>query len=643
MAVKRNVCRIGYLAAILLMGTFFIPVYASGTTTTTTTATTTQEEEISLTKVSGLVEVQAIGEVRWKKAAVGMKLKANQRIRTFEKSRAYIDLGQGSSIVIAANSILDILELKKQVEIQEGQKGFASKVKLWIGKIRTEIKKLDKDSSFEVVTPTSLAGIRGTKWSTFVDDDNSSSVYVEDGTVWLENLTGNQKYMILKSQFSNITPIGELSVPVYVTPEQQNKFEKEWQEDAEPAKEIPAKKEEVKKKETEEPETPATAPKEKTGKKGVTFGGLVGSRMIDNKYYNEVVVQPDISFGKLGIGLNILARWNEDGFRGEDWKDAGNIIRYIRWAEKGDKPLYARLGTLDRAILGHGFILNYYSNQGTDTSKNVLGSEIDVNLKNSGIETVINNVTNPRLFGGRFYCKPLKMMNMDIPILNRIELGLSGVTDTEPQHENKKALTAYGVDLEMPILGNLLKFNADMAKIQDFGQGMAYGLVGNGHIGWIDADLGYKIEIRNLGENFVPSIFNSLYEVMRPGTTSLSSIKKSTGWHEEVTLKILKAINIGFAMENFKEGEPRVHGELKVDNNLISRIAKQNIGISFSYDQIREKGESLFKFNAKNSVTTQEITYGLSDNVILTYIHRGIIDKNGVKTQTASLATKMAF
>ncbi|MFH1859912.1 MAG: FecR family protein [bacterium] len=636
MAVKRNVYRIGYLAAILLMGAFFIPVYASGTTTTTT-----HEEEISLTKVSGLVEVQAIGDVKWKKATVGMKLKANQRIRTFEKSRACLDLGIDSSIVMGANSIMDILELKKQIEGQEGQKRFASKVKLWVGKIRTEIKKLDKDSSFEVVTPTALAGVRGTKWSNFVNDDDSSSIYVEDGTVWVEDLMNTQKYMVLKGQFSNITPSKEISIPAYVTPEQQNEFEKQWQEDIEPA----AKKEEVKKEkeEVEEPETSPAAPKEKTGKKGLTCGGLVGSRMIDNKYYNEVIIQPDISFGKLGIGLNILARWNEDGFRNEDLDDAGNIIRYIRWAEKGAKPLYARLGTLDKATLGHGFILNRYSNQGTATSKNVLGSEIDVNLKNSGIETVVNNVADPRLFGGRFYCKPLKMMNINIPVLSRIDLGLSGVTDTEPQPGNKEALTAYGIDLGMPIFGNLLKLHVDMASIQDFGQGMAYGLGGMSYVNLIDADLGYKIEMRNLGENFVPGVFNSLYEVMRTGTASLSSAKKSTGWYEEVTLRILKAINIGFSMENFKEGEPRIHGELEVDNNLISRIAKQNVGISFSYDQVREKGESLFKLNAKNSITTQEITYGLSDNVILTYIHRGIIDKNGVKTQTASLATKMAF
>lgn len=625
---KRNVCGIGYLIVVFLIGVFFIPVCASGTTTTQV-----QEQEISLTKVSGLVEIQTIGEVKWKKAAVGMKLKSNQRIRTFEKSRAYLDLGEDSSMVISANSILDVLELKKQIE---GQKGFASKVKLWIGKIRTEIKKLDKDSSFEVITPTSLAGIRGTKWSTFVNDDDLSSVYVEDGAVWLKNLIGNQEYMVLKDQFSNITPMGEMSIPAFVTPEQQKEFEDQFKEED-------VKKEEVQKPEKpEKPEKPVAAPKEKSGKKGLTFGGLVGSRMIDGKNYNEIIIQPDISFGKLGIGLNILARWNEDGFRKKDYDEAGNIIRYIRWAEKGAKPLYARLGTLDKATLGHGFILNRYSNQGTDTSKNILGSEIDVNLKNKGIETVVNNVTDPRLFGARLYCQPLKMMNINIPILSRFDVGLSGVTDTEPQQGDKKAMTAYGVDIGMPIIGNLLKLHADMAKIQDFGQGMTYGLGGRGQIDWIDADMEYKIEMRNLGERFVPSIFNSLYEIRRPGTSSLSS-KKSTGWYGGATLGILKAINIGFVMENFKEGEPIVHGELKVDSGLISQIAKKNIGISFSYDQIREKGESLFQLNAKNSVTTSEITYGISDNVILTYIHRGIIDKNGVKTKTTSLATKMAF
>ncbi|MFH1897275.1 MAG: FecR family protein [Candidatus Desantisbacteria bacterium] len=619
MMEKVNASRIRYLIVAFLMGVLLIPIHASATTTT-------QEQEIILTKVSGRVEVQNIGEVKWKKAGVGMKLKSNQRIRTFEKSRAYLDLGEGSSMVINSDSIMDILELKKQIE---GQKGFASKVKLWVGKIRTEIKKLDEGSSFEVITPTTIAGVRGTKWSNSVMEDDSSSVFVEDGNVWMENLGGNQKYMASKGQISNVTPAGELSIPSFVTPEQQKEFEKQWQEEVEPAK-----KEEVK--ETLPSSAASEEKPDKKGKKGLTCGGLLGSKMIDGKYYSELIIQPDISFGKLGIGLNILARWNEDGFRKKDWDDAGNIIRYIRWAEKGDKPLYARLGNLEKATLGHGFILNHYSNQGTDTSKNALGSEIDVNLKNSGVETVVNNITDPRLFGGRFYCKPLKMMNVNIPILSRIDLGLSGVTDTEPQQGTgtKEALTVYGVDIGMPIFGNLLKVYADMAKIQDFGQGMAYGLGGEKHVGWIDATLGYKIEMRNLGEKFVPGVFNSLYEVMRPGTLSLSSAKKSSGQYTEISLGILKAINMGFSMENFKEGEPRVHGELSVNSASIPLISEPNIGVSLSYDHQK---------NTKNSVFTQEITYGLSNNITLVYIYRGVIDKNGVKTKTASMSTKMSF
>ncbi len=647
MIAKCRKCRMGCLLAVFLIGVFLIPVLpvqASGTATTTTTQET-QEEEISLTKASGLVEVQTIGEVKWKKAVVGMKLKANQRIRTFGKSRACLDLGDGSSIVMATNSILDILELKKQIE---GKKGFASKVKLWIGKIRTEIKKLDEDSSFEVVTPTSLAGVRGTKWDNSVADDESSSTYVIDGNVWLANVIGTQQYMLLQGQISNVTQNGEMSLPAFATSEQQSDIEKQWQEDVEPAKEEKVKEvKEVKEKVTEpEPSIPDTKekkPGKKLGKKSLTLEGLVGSRMIDGVNYNEVIIQPDISFGKLGIGLNILAHWNDDGFREEDYDDLGNIIRYVRWAEKGAKPLYVKLGKLERTTLGHGFILSSYSNQGTDTSKNILGSEIDVNLKNKGIETVVNDVTDPRLFGVRLYCQPLKMMDINIPVLSRINIGLIGVTDTEPQPENKEAMTVYGVDMGMPIWGKLLELHADMAKIQDFGDGMAYGLGGKANIDWIDTAFGYKFEMRNLGEKFVPSIFNSLYEVIRPGTSSISSIKKSTGWYGEATLGILKAVSVGFAMQDFKEGEPTVHGELNVENNLFSKIVKKDIGISFSYDQVREKGGSLFQLNAKNSVTTQEITYGLSDNVVLTYSYRQIVDKNGKKTKTASLATKMAF
>ena len=83
--------------------------------------------------------------------------------------------------------------------------------------------------------------------------------------------------------------------------------------------------------------------------------------------YQTLSLQPDFSFGKFGIGLDLTFhyRFTSEGgsnfdFREEDWvpgegKTAAEIylplFRYIRWGEKGD-DLYVKLGSVDYATLG---------------------------------------------------------------------------------------------------------------------------------------------------------------------------------------------------------------------------------------------------------------------------------------------------
>lgn len=583
-----------------------------------------------LTKIVGRVEVQTIGEVKWQKAQVGMKLNANQRIRTFENARATLDLGKGT-MVIGKESIIDIVELNKSMGTQTTAD--STQFKLWIGKIRCEVKKIEKDSKFEIVTPTAIAGIRGTIWDTFVTHDDLSEFYVINGNVWVENLSGAQKYLVLQDQICNVNPTGDVGIPDKATVEQQNEHENEFKETPEVEEPVePVKKE----------ETPA--PVQQKAEKGFGMGGQLGSRMIDGVLYNEIILQPDISIGRFGVGLNILARWNDsEGFRSKDWKEAGNIVRYVRWAEKGAKPVYGRLGTIERARLGNGFIVDCYSNQGTDTSKTKLGSEFDINLKNSGFETIVNDVTDPRLYGGRVYFQPLTMFDINIPILNKLKTGVTYVTDTEPQSGNKEALTVYGADASMPIFGKALGVHADYGRIKNFGQGSAYGLHGGLGVEMIRLDLGYKMEMRNLDSNFVPSIFNPLYEIRRPGTSALTSGGKINGWYGETKIGLAKVIGIAFAMESFKNGNPRVHGEMSIEKQLLHQLSGRDIDISFSYDQQKTAGESLFNFSAKNSVTTQKISYELVNRITLIYTRLMVIDEDGNKIKGSSLSTKMSF
>ncbi len=378
-------------------------------------------------------------------------------------------------------------------------------------------------------------------------------------------------------------------------------------------------------------------------KKEFSLTGIVGSRIIEEKGYNELILQPEFNRGKFGIGLNLLARWNDDGFRDEDWDEIGNIINYIRWADKGDKPLYINLGRLSNTTLGHGFIVDRYSNQGTDTSKGILGSVLDINLEYGGLETLTNDVTDPRVYGGRIYFSPLK--NMAMPLVNKIIIGATYINDTEPQPENKNDLTIYGIDFELPIYEAVLVFHTDYAKIKDFGDGIALGLGGKLNLTQISSTLGYKTELRDLKSNFVPGLFNPLYEVARKGTESLQEAESQKGWYLGANLDIAKLILISGGYEDLKKDDaPILHLGLNLEEDLFQLITKQNISVSINYDhERREKKYHLLDFNAPNTTITGKVNFEISKNLSLSYIQQKVYDNKRNKSETSSLSTRVHF
>ncbi|MEW6606779.1 MAG: hypothetical protein AB1414_04875 [bacterium] len=374
------------------------------------------------------------------------------------------------------------------------------------------------------------------------------------------------------------------------------------------------------------------------------WAGVIGVRMIDGDYYNEIVFHPEFKRGKFGIGLNLLCRWNEeDGFREEDWEEVGNIVNYIRWANKDDSPLYIYLGKLSEATLGHGFIVDRYSNQGTDTSKNFLGANIDINFKNGGVETLINDITDPRLYGGRIYFLPLK--NLNNPLLCKIIIGATYVNDTKPQIGDKDNLSVYGLDFELPIYKEVLGFYTDYAKISGFGDGLSVGLGGKLNLVSVNTILGYKTEFRDLDSNFVPALFNPLYEIRRNGTSSIQQAESQTGWYSGANLDIARLILLSSGYEDLKETiAPRLHLELLLKKELFQLIIKQNISVFFLYDhERRQKGYHLLDFNAPNSTLTEKINFELSKNISLSYIYQKVYDNIGNKSQTSSFGTKVKF
>lgn len=114
------------------------------------------------------------------KARLGVVLKVGDVIETGPKGKIDIQFDSGSSIRIAPSTKIDFTRLTSN---QEG--GQDTQVSISSGKLFADVKKSKKSDSFTVVTPTAIAGVRGTKF--IVDSNpklNKVTVKVLEGSVF---------------------------------------------------------------------------------------------------------------------------------------------------------------------------------------------------------------------------------------------------------------------------------------------------------------------------------------------------------------------------------------------------------------------------------------------------------------------------
>lgn len=123
-----------------------------------------------ITKISGEVEVKLSNEKKWKQASIGMNLDKADHIRTKNESKAVVKLVGGdetATVDMDSNSTLSIAEFSRDDQKNSNK----TLLDLEIGKILIKVDKLQEDvSKFEVKTPTSIIGVRGTTFAVEVEN-----------------------------------------------------------------------------------------------------------------------------------------------------------------------------------------------------------------------------------------------------------------------------------------------------------------------------------------------------------------------------------------------------------------------------------------------------------------------------------------
>lgn len=116
----------------------------------------------------GTVQVKAAGQSEWVPANVGMVLNQGDMIKTSPQSWALLDIDQGKigTVEVKEGSQMLISELEAEPN------GTTSKtlLDLALGEVLIKAQKVHgENSKFEVKTPTSIVGVRGTTFNVKVE------------------------------------------------------------------------------------------------------------------------------------------------------------------------------------------------------------------------------------------------------------------------------------------------------------------------------------------------------------------------------------------------------------------------------------------------------------------------------------------
>ncbi len=349
-------------------------------------------------------------------------------------------------------------------------------------------------------------------------------------------------------------------------------------------------------------------PEEMFLRKGELSG--LGFTFINGEPFLRFQLQPEVDLGKVGFGLGLVLLYSssaddehtilaEDG---ETWDDISTILRVVRYVRYGhlSESFYTRFGALDYTTIGHGFIMSGYSNYDRRGVRLNLSTE----TKKIGIETVINNVGAPTVFGGRLFVRPLQQEEGGIPLLNSLEFGTTYLTDIEPDPNlisDGDPLIALGVDVGFPLIHNKslrLDIYDDVAflntkpetkteeidEINDVAMGNAIG------IGVSLSQALFKVEYRTFSERFYPTIFDYTYDAAKdvgPDFLGMdeddNEAQARRGYFSMIAVRPIPQVNFIATFEDYTNTEPKLYAGL-TESGIVQRTSfrafyvKRNIG-----------------------------------------------------------------
>jgi hypothetical protein len=379
-------------------------------------------------------------------------------------------------------------------------------------------------------------------------------------------------------------------------------------------------------------------------------------------------------------------KWENIGaFRDQDWdevSDYAQVLRFLRFGGK-ESHFFLDVNSFSANTVGHGVLLKRY-NPNLNLNTTQVSLQLDAFSDYVGGETYLNNITGPSVMGVLLFLKPLSIIDRDNFFLRSFSLGFTVVGDVNAPMRNRldvydvdddgRRLTeiqinqstfqpeyhgmgviGYGLDLEFKLV-DTRELDWKMYFDQSFletgvpvgdeakADGTPYTqAIRSGGFTWgnlFRTNLGtktvhalrFRTEYRNYDPNYLPSYFDTLYEIQR--------VQYFNGLHErerdlENDTKLQRVLGRSILEDRihgvYMEGSWRIGNTFALslglewndrtpDNSLylhaeVPRMGNWSFMASYQHRGAKDFGDIFNLTLADTDVLLMKTRYGLFDSV----------------------------
>ena len=407
------------------------------------------ESVARLIKSEGVVYLKRMGMQTYSEVAqVGASINNGDAIKVGDYGfAALIFIDDRSVVKVKPNSQFEIMDTKN-----------TRSVNIEFGTILNKIEKENRTKTFRVVSPVSVASVKGTEFAAMINPSGVDQFIGKEGLFDVFNSVSGQTVSVGPGQKALSGSTGSLMQAPASPNEypQDPELELEAEESKKPSerdeskkiendnqqKEVETNDSEIKNKtdqindstinnEVDSNDSPKTDDAPSAPKKPFGMGLGIGSATIDGTLYNQLALRPEINFAGIGIGLDLVVYMDDEGnIRQDEWDFDDNPdliydkILYIRYGEKSS-PIWAKYGSIENMTLGQGGLMKGYSNMMEFPTVRRVGINTGFNIGSIGGEVFLSNTKDLSRGGTIFGLRAQYKISDNLPIT----IGLNYISD----------------------------------------------------------------------------------------------------------------------------------------------------------------------------------------------------------------------